>query len=380
MSLHHKFGVAVPLRSNCLQRPNGLSTTPSTLSFPRPIILALCPWPSLSTLWSLIATLLVKPTQSRLMLLTLPATLTHVLYRSRSQVGHSDWWPVHCLQTDQSIVFPHYHTCTSSSPSRHHTIHPALEFSTLSRPFVHHWQLNALSLSADHPTPPSLPYPLPPLPASQCHCSLNLVYCSFFSLNTAYIVLFLCSWADSLCSCCMWFWMSDCSLFNIHQSGVPTALFGCCMAGSMWSCCHLGTSSVYTSQLCTSLQYHFIQSHRYRVHVYLAVTCHLHFWQNDWDLLCATAVTWGGADTKIRVSTESWSCHSCEDSNPRTYQWWVQCSNHWAILAPRQIVADRYWNSLGQLWIDKYWNSLGQLWIDKYWNSLGQLWIDMKVR
>ena len=25
----------------------------------------------------------------------------------------------------------------------------------------------------------------------------------------------------------------------------------------------------------------------------LTVTCHLHFWQHDWDLLCATAVTWG---------------------------------------------------------------------------------------
>ena len=25
--------------------------------------------------------------------------------------------------------------------------------------------------------------------------------------------------------------------------------------------------------------------------MFLAVTCHLHFWQNDQDLLCATAVT-----------------------------------------------------------------------------------------
>ena len=29
------------------------------------------------------------------------------------------------------------------------------------------------------------------------------------------------------------------------------------------------------------------------VHACLAVTCHLHFWQNDRDLLCATAVTRG---------------------------------------------------------------------------------------
>ena len=30
-----------------------------------------------------------------------------------------------------------------------------------------------------------------------------------------------------------------------------------------------------------------------RVHVFLAVTCHLHFWQNDRDLLRATAVRLG---------------------------------------------------------------------------------------
>ena len=29
-----------------------------------------------------------------------------------------------------------------------------------------------------------------------------------------------------------------------------------------------------------------------RVYVCLAVTCHLHFWQNDRDLLRAIAVTW----------------------------------------------------------------------------------------
>ena len=36
---------------------------------------------------------------------------------------------------------------------------------------------------------------------------------------------------------------------------------------------------------------HFMQSHKRKVHAYLAVTCH--FWQKDRDLLHATAVTWG---------------------------------------------------------------------------------------
>ena len=84
--------------------------------------------------------------------------------------------------------------------------------------------------------------------------------------------------------------------FNIHRSYVLTALFGCCMAGATWNCCHLGTSSVYTIEPRTSLQCHFIQSHISRVHVCWAVTCHLHFWQNEQDLLHDTAVTrgWNG--------------------------------------------------------------------------------------
>ena len=46
--------------------------------------------------------------------------------------------------------------------------------------------------------------------------------------------------------------------------------------------------------LCTPYNHapcHFMQSHVRRVHTCLAVACHLHFWQNDRDLLRATAVT-----------------------------------------------------------------------------------------
>ena len=41
---------------------------------------------------------------------------------------------------------------------------------------------------------------------------------------------------------------------------------------------------------------HFVQSHIRKVYACLAVTCHLHFWQDDRDLLRATAVTrgWNG--------------------------------------------------------------------------------------
>ena len=39
--------------------------------------------------------------------------------------------------------------------------------------------------------------------------------------------------------------------------------------------------------------HHIMQSHTCKVHACLTVTCHLHFWQNDWDLSHATAVTQG---------------------------------------------------------------------------------------
>ena len=73
---------------------------------------------------------------------------------------------------------------------------------------------------------------------------------------------------------------------------------------------------------------HFMQSHIRKVYACLAVTCHLRFWQNDWDLLRATVVGGGGGggtDTEIRVSTESWpwrrifSRRSSRDLNPRPF-------------------------------------------------------------
>ena len=65
-----------------------------------------------------------------------------------------------------------------------------------------------------------------------------------------------------------------------------------CLAGAMWKLLPSWHISVYTIQPCTMSCY-FTQSHICRMHVCLALTCHLHFWQNDWDFSCATVVTWG---------------------------------------------------------------------------------------
>ena len=71
----------------------------------------------------------------------------------------------------------------------------------------------------------------------------------------------LCSRADSLRSCRMWFWMSDCILyiariFNSHRSGVLTVLLSCCMAGTAklllsrrMFCVHHSTTHQFTVSL-----------------------------------------------------------------------------------------------------------------------------------
>ena len=108
---------------------------------------------------------------------------------------------------------------------------------------------------------------------------------------------------------------------NIHRSGVLTAL--------AWLVPH-ETAAVSAQVVCTPYNHapcHFMQSHIHKVYPCLAVTYHLHFWQNDRDLLRATVVKrgWNGTDTEIRVSTESrpwrrkFSRRSCRDSNPRPF-------------------------------------------------------------
>ena len=89
----------------------------------------------------------------------------------------------------------------------------------------------------------------------------------------------------------MWFYMSDllfiARFLNIHQSGVLTALAGLVPHE---------TAAVSAKVLCTPYNHapcHIMQSHIRKVYACLAVTCHLHFWQNDRDLLHATAATQG---------------------------------------------------------------------------------------
>ena len=60
------------------------------------------------------------------------------------------------------------------------------------------------------------------------------------------------------------------------------------MAGATWNCCRQSRRVLCTPY--DHAQCHFMQSHIRKVHACLAVTCHLHFWQKNWDLLHATVV------------------------------------------------------------------------------------------
>ena len=102
------------------------------------------------------------------------------------------------------------------------------------------------------------------------------------------------------------------------------------------------TAAVSAHVLCTPYNRapcHFMQSHIRKVYACLAVTSHLHFWQNDRDRLGATAVTrgWNGYRNKSqhRKSTLEKKILPLflQGFEPVTFQSWVRCSNHWAIAA-----------------------------------------------
>ena len=92
----------------------------------------------------------------------------------------------------------------------------------------------------------------------------------------------------------------------------------------------------------------------------LAVTCHLHFWQNDRDFLRATVVTrgWNGYRNKSqrRKSTLEKKILSPfqQGFEPATFQSRVRRSNHWAVPAPlncRCCTATFYSKAVKTAWV-----------------------------
>ena len=111
----------------------------------------------------------------------------------------------------------------------------------------------------------------------------------FFLLMIAYIVLFSALLSRLIALACGSAWVTSfiVRFLNLHRIGVLTAL--------AWLVPH-ETAAISAQVLCTPYNHapcHFMQSHIRKVYVCLAVTCHLHFQQNDRDLLHATVVTQG---------------------------------------------------------------------------------------
>ena len=94
----------------------------------------------------------------------------------------------------------------------------------------------------------------------------------------------------------------------------------------------------------TNAEARFNKIHIRKVYAFLAVTCHLHFWQNDRDFLRATAVTrgWNGYRNKSQHRKSTLEKKILppfqQGFEPATFQSRVRCSNHWAIPAPRGCI------------------------------------------
>ena len=90
----------------------------------------------------------------------------------------------------------------------------------------------------------------------------------------------------------------------------------------------------------TNAEARFNKIHIRKVYACLAVTCHLHFWQNDRDFLRATVVTrgWNGYRNKSKHRKSTLEKKILppfqQGFEPATFQSRVRCSNHWAIPAP----------------------------------------------
>ena len=144
----------------------------------------------------------------------------------------------------------------------------------------------------------------------QTHCSCMWFYMSdfffFFFFFSFFFLVFFYSVRVCTCSCvracpcvCVCARVFCCCCCLISAGGVLTAL--------AWLVPH-ETAAVSAQVLYTLYNHapcHYMQSHIRKMYACLAVTCHLHFWQNGRDLLRATSVTRSGTNTEIRVSAES---------------------------------------------------------------------------
>ena len=112
------------------------------------------------------------------------------------------------------------------------------------------------------------------------------------------------------------------------------------------------TAAVSAQVLCTPYNHapcHFMQSHIRKGYACLAVTCHLHFWQSDRDLLRATAVTRGWNRYRNKSQHRKSTLEKkilpplLQGFEPATFQSRVRRSNHWAIPSNHWAIPSNHW-------------------------------------
>ena len=99
-------------------------------------------------------------------------------------------------------------------------------------------------------------------------------------------------------------------------------------------------AAVSAQVLCTPYNQapcYFMQSHIRKVYACLVVTCHLHFWQNDRDLLRAPAVTRGCNGYRNKSQHRKSTLEKkilpplLQGFEPATFQSLVRRSNYWVM-------------------------------------------------
>ena len=140
--------------------------------------------------------------------------------------------------------------------------------------------------------------------------------------------------------CRMRFWRSV-TLRKVFEYS-PKWLWRCLVvdrAAATGNSCRLIACSVYAIQPCTSSQCHFIRSHVAGCKS-VTVICHLHFWQNDRDLVRAAAVTrgWNGCRNKSQHWKLTLEKKKIDATPVGTRTWYLSIVSpalyHWAISTP----------------------------------------------
>ena len=127
-----------------------------------------------------------------------------------------------------------------------------------------------------------------------------------------------------------------------------------------------------------------MQSHICKVHACLAVTCHLHLWQNDRDLLCATAVTrgwngyWNKSQHRKLTMEKKILPLFLQGFELVTLQSRVRHSNHWAIPAPLRHIYSLLM-PCALIIFDKRQGCTKEMGISFVFLGLGDRWWEMKL-